>query len=78
MNILIVDDAKDMRLIMGSIVRKLGHQVVEAVDGEDAWEKLQHGKFEAVISDWQMPKLDGLGLCNRIRNSNFSHYIYII
>lgn len=78
MNILIVDDAKDMRLIMGSIVRKLGHDVVEAVDGEDAWEKLLNGKFEAVISDWQMPRLDGLGLCQRIREANFSHYTYII
>ena len=78
MNILIVDDAKDMRLIMGSIVRKLGHDVVEAVDGEDAWEKLLNGKFEAVISDWQMPRLDGLGLCQRIRDADFSHYTYII
>lgn len=78
MNILIVDDAKDMRLIIASIVRKLGHDVTAAIDGEDAWEKLRSGRFEAVISDWQMPRLDGLGLCERIRNADFSHYIYII
>lgn len=78
MNILIVDDAKEMRMIICHMVKKLGHTVTEAIDGEDAWAKLQEGRFEAVISDWQMPRLDGIGLCERIRAANFSHYIYII
>ena len=78
MNILIVDDARDMRFIMCSIVKKLGHTFTEAVDGEDAWSKLQADRFDAILCDWQMPELDGPGLCQRIRQSDFPNYIYII
>ena len=78
MNILIVDDAKDMRFILCSIVKKLGHTFVQAIDGEDAWSKLQASRFDAVLCDWQMPELDGPSLCRRIRNFDFSNYIYII
>lgn len=78
MNILIVDDAKDMRFIMTSIVKKLGHTCTVAIDGEDAWSKLLEDRFDVILSDWQMPKLDGPALCRRIRKSNFPNYIYII
>ena len=78
MNILIVDDAKDMRFIISSIVKKLGHTFTEAVDGEDAWSKLQADRFDAILCDWQMPRLDGIGLCKRIREHDFPNYIYII
>jgi len=78
MNILIVDDAKDMRFIMCSIVKRLGHNFAEAVDGEDAWSQLQASRFDAILCDWQMPELDGPGLCQRIRKFDFPNYIYII
>ena len=79
MNILVVDDAKDIRLIIKSVLEKLGHTVTTAGDGEEAWTLLQDGQdFQIVISDWMMPRLDGLGLCERIRNEAFPNYIYII
>lgn len=79
MNILVVDDAKDIRLIIKSVLEKLGHTVTTAADGEEAWALLLNSQdFQIVISDWMMPKLDGLGLCERIRNEAFSNYIYII
>lgn len=79
MNILVVDDAKDIRMIIKSVLEKLGHTVTIAEDGEEAWTLLLANQdFQIVISDWVMPKLDGLGLCNRIRDEHFSNYIYII
>lgn len=78
MNILIVDDAADMRFLLSSIVRKLGHQVTEAVDGVDALSKLQSGDITTVISDCKMPNMDGFELCEQIRQSTFPKYIYII
>jgi len=78
MNILIVDDARDMRFILCSIVKKLGHSFAEAIDGEDAWSKLQANHFDAILCDWKMPMLDGPGLCRRIREHEFINYIYII
>ena len=77
MNILIVDDAKDVRFVMCNIVKKLGHTSVEAVDGEDAWHQLHANHFDTILCDWQMPKLDGPSLCKRIREHTFTHYIYI-
>lgn len=78
MNILVVDDARDMRLIAQHLLRKLGYQADTAEDGQEAWEKLQKKDYQVVISDWVMPKVDGLSLCKKIRAANFPHYIYII
>ena len=79
MDILVVDDAPDTRLIIKSVLKKLGHNVTTAEDGEQAWTMLCEGDhFQIVISDWVMPNLDGLGLCQRIRNEPFSKYTYII
>lgn len=78
MKILLVDDALDMRLVMKRTLSLMGHDVVVAEDGEIAWEHLQREAFQVVITDWLMPRLDGPGLCRRIRQADFDHYIYII
>ena len=48
-----------------------------AEEGEAAWEILKRDPFRVVISDWQMPRLDGLGLCQRIRQ-RAGEYVYFI
>lgn len=78
MKILVVDDARDMRMIFQHIVGNLGHEVDTAFDGEDAWSKLQENEYQVIISDWMMPNLDGLELCKRIRSKPFKYYIYFI
>ena len=57
-----------------------GHDVVHASDGEDAWEKLQNEPTRMVITDWQMPRLDGIELCRRIRQreNEGASYTYVI
>lgn len=78
MKILVVDDALDMRMIFQRIVKNLGHEVDTAVNGEDAWGKIQKNKYQIIISDWVMPELNGLDLCKRIRSNTFDYYIYFI
>ncbi len=78
MKILVVDDARDMRMVTEHLLKKLGHEVSTAVDGEDAWAKLQEAEYQVVISDWVMPNLDGIELCKRVRNAPFERYIYFI
>lgn len=78
MKILVVDDARDMRLIIQHLLTKLGHEVDTAEDGEYAWQMLQNNTYQVVVSDWIMPRVDGLALCRLIREADFSNYIYII
>lgn len=79
MNILVVDDAKDSRLILKTALERQGHYVTTSVNGEEAWSLFITDKtFEVVISDWLMPELDGPGLCSRIRATPLSTYTYLI
>lgn len=78
MNILVVDDARDMQLILRRILTLMGHQVMLANHGQEAWELLQQHNFQVVISDWVMPIMDGPTLCRTIRATELPHYVYII
>ncbi|RJP70719.1 MAG: response regulator [Comamonadaceae bacterium] len=70
MNILLVDDDEISRLVLASLLRRMPGvgEVMEAIDGEDAWGKLQDG-FRPVLCccDLMMPNLDGVGLLLRAR-----------
>ncbi|GHE21325.1 chemotaxis response regulator CheY [Halomonas urumqiensis] len=68
MSILVVDDFPTMRRIVRSLLKELGFtNVEEAEDGQDALNKLKGGGFEFVVSDWNMPNLDGLDMLKQIR-----------
>ena len=65
---LVVDDFSTMRRIVRNLLKELGfNNVEEAEDGVDALNKLQAGGFGFVISDWNMPNMDGLELLKTIR-----------
>jgi len=65
--ILAVDDSPSMRKMVSFTLAGAGYQVVEAVDGQDAYEKAQAQAFDLVLTDQNMPRLDGLGLTRRLR-----------
>ncbi|SEQ67149.1 two-component system, chemotaxis family, response regulator CheY [Rosenbergiella nectarea] len=68
LNFLVVDDFTTMRRIVRNLLKELGFtNVDEAEDGQDALNKLQAGKFDFVISDWNMPNMDGLALLKTLR-----------
>jgi len=67
--VLIVDDSKVIRLALNKILKN-DFAVLQANDGEDAWEKLQENDaVSAIFSDVSMPNLDGFGLLERVRTS---------
>ena len=78
MKILAVEDDAVARAVLRQALRRLGHESVEAGDGEAAWEVLQQEPVRIVVSDWTMPRADGLDLCRRVRNRVGSEYIYFI
>ncbi|MFD1803276.1 chemotaxis response regulator CheY [Mixta tenebrionis] len=68
MRFLVVDDFNTMRRIVRNLLKELGfNNVEEAEDGADALTKLRAGGFDFVISDWNMPNMDGLQLLQTIR-----------
>ena len=68
MKILIVDDFPTMRRIIKNLLKDLGFENVdEAEDGAMGLEKLRNGNFEFVVSDWNMPNMDGLEMLKAIR-----------
>ncbi|MEB3229903.1 MAG: response regulator, partial [Leptolyngbyaceae bacterium] len=67
--VLLVEDSIATRTQEKRILESAGYSVVTAVDGLDGFSKLQMQHFDAVVSDVQMPKLDGLGLTERIRKN---------
>jgi two-component system chemotaxis response regulator CheY len=70
MNILIVDDSRTIRMIIRRTLRmaNIGHHVVEeAEDGQDALRKLEAFPADLILSDWNMPNLDGLELLEAVR-----------
>ena len=65
--ILAVDDSPSMRKMVSFTLTGAGYQVVEAVDGQDAFEKAQTQSFDLVLTDQNMPRMDGLGLTRKLR-----------
>jgi two-component system, cell cycle response regulator len=76
--ILIAEDDTTSRLVLEAALAGLGHEVIAATDGEQAWQMFQSEKVEAIISDREMPGLNGVDLCRRVRGSDGGKYIYFI
>jgi two-component system chemotaxis response regulator CheY len=68
MKILVVDDFPTMRRIVRNLLKELGYSTVdEAEDGQAGLSRLRGGSYDFVISDWNMPNLDGLAMLKEIR-----------
>jgi two-component system chemotaxis response regulator CheY len=66
-SILAVDDSASMRKMVSFTLTGAGYHVVEAVDGQDGYDKAQNQKIDLVLTDQNMPRLDGLGLTRKLR-----------
>ena len=69
MKILVVDDSSTMRRIIKNTLQRLGHQeILEAEHGVEAWQILgQHSDINVLITDWNMPEMNGLELVKKVR-----------
>jgi len=76
--ILVVEDEDISREMLAEALLEFGHEVLIASDGEAATEIIQKNRLQLVISDWMMPKMNGVELCKWIRSQDFPWYIYII
>jgi two-component system chemotaxis sensor kinase CheA len=69
--VLVVDDSITTRTLEQSVLEAAGYDVLTAVDGSDAWRVLQERGADLVVSDIEMPRMDGFALTEAIRGSRF-------
>src|SRR5512143_1824403 len=67
---LVVDDDGELRSIVGKMLTVLGYEVSSAENGEKALRILLRSKFDIVLSDYEMPGMDGVALARRIKKSS--------
>lgn len=67
--IMIVDDSSSIRQVVSIALKSSGYEVIEACDGRDALDKLDGKKVHLIISDVNMPNLDGIGLVKEVKQN---------
>ena len=78
MKVLAADDDPVVRRTVTKLVESFGYECVSAEDGQRAWEAFESEPCPIVVTDWEMPRVDGLELCRRIRTLRHPRYTYII
>lgn len=79
MKILIAEDDPLIRRLLKAILERLGHEVVEAANGDEAWEIYKREPTRMVLTDWDLPGKSGVELCQLIRfQESNSSYTYIV
>jgi sigma-B regulation protein RsbU (phosphoserine phosphatase) len=78
MKILIAEDDFVSVKVLQLTLEREGHEVVVASNGEEAWKLFDAQPVRVVVSDWLMPGMDGLELCEKVRNRPRTDYTYFI
>ncbi|MBN2246157.1 MAG: diguanylate cyclase [Candidatus Aminicenantes bacterium] len=81
MKVLIAEDDVISRSALERNIRDWGYEVEATGNGEEAWETIQSGEIRLAILDWEMPKMDGIEICRKIRHEvqqKMEGYIYVI
>lgn len=77
-HVLIVEDSLVYRRLLSRMLTQWGYIVSEAENGVAALAILENQPVSLVISDWEMPEMNGLMLCREVRRRQFGHYVYLI
>jgi two-component system, chemotaxis family, chemotaxis protein CheY len=76
--IMTADDSASVRQMVAFTLKQNGYEVIEAVDGQDALQKLATKKVDMLLTDLNMPKLDGIGLIKGVRASALNKFVPIV
>src|SRR5579863_6844521 len=76
--VLVVDDDDIVRAQLSALLKRAHYEVQVAASGEDALRMLGTANCQIVLTDWQMPGMDGLELCRRVRQEHVHGYVYVM
>src|SRR5437899_2759689 len=76
--VLLVDDDPAMLRLLAKWLEASGYEVLRASDGRSAIEIIEAQHPKLLVTDWEMPNVDGLELCRWVRGQNFGHYVYTV
>jgi sigma-B regulation protein RsbU (phosphoserine phosphatase) len=78
LKIIVAEDNAVQRLYLSKLIESLGYEAIPVDDGRAAIQKLVQTKIQIVISDYQMPNMDGIQLTQAVRALELDHYVYVI
>jgi DNA-binding response OmpR family regulator len=78
MRVLVADDDATTRALLCAVIAELGHEIIEAEDGAIAWARFQQERPALAVVDIEMPAVDGLELCRRIREGDAQRETFIL
>jgi two-component system, cell cycle response regulator len=78
MKLLLAEDDVLQRKLLERVLSRAGHDVETVTDGLEALQRVLAGDFHFLITDWDMPGMDGATLCRRVRAAQLADYIYIL
>ena len=76
--ILVVDDESSIRLLLSEVLSEKGFEVTEAKDGQESLEKMEKHNFDLVITDVNMPRLDGIAMLHRMEKAGRKEKVIIM
>lgn len=76
--ILVAEDDPVSSMILKTVLEKLGYEAVMTRDGSEAWDEFNKQPVRLIVSDWMMPGMDGLALCEKVRARSQTLYTYFI
>ncbi len=76
--VLIVDDEKGIRFLLSEFLNNQGFEVSLAGDGQESLEKLEKDRFDLVVTDIRMPRLDGLAMLKQMRRSGRTEKVIVM
>ena len=76
--ILLAEDDPVTRMLMTRFLKKAGYEVDAVADGTEALEHMTKHYYPFLVTDWEMPEMDGIELCKAVRNLQLDGYVYAL
>src|SRR6202051_4520335 len=76
--ILLAEDDPVTRMLMTRFLKNAGYEVDAVADGSEALDKMTKRYYPMLVTDWEMPQMDGIALCKAVRNMQLDGYVYAL